>query len=253
MASLIPSMAGMLTVVCMKWKDPGYRWNNRYVLTAAHVNRLYRAVHDNLRLPHRFVCMTDDPYGIDPGVHVLPVPMKHAELGMCYRRLWLFSREAGLHLGERFVSLDLDCVVTGDLTPLLDRPEPFIAWQGIGNTTPYCGSMFMMDAGAHPEVWEGFDPQRSPPLAKHYIGSDQAWFSHVLGPDMPVWTRADGIYSYRSHFSHGGLPGRALRMGKLADPPDDCRIVFFHGPWSPCMPAIRDAHRWVNSYWSEAA
>ena len=44
--------------------------------------------------------------------------------------------------------LDLDCVVTGNLDPVLGRSEDFIAWKDIAPPQPYCGSMVMMDAGA---------------------------------------------------------------------------------------------------------
>lgn len=239
-----------LIVSTWLWQDPGYRWNNRYRVGPRHVNRLYRAVHDHLDMPHEFVCFADDPTGIDPGVRVLPVPMTHAELGMCWRRLWLFSRETLLHfgVGVRIVQMDLDCAVLGDLTPLFDRPEPFVAWRPYDH---YCGSMLMLEAGARVQVWDSFDPVTSPPAVKHLIGSDQAWMQHVLGPGEAVWTERDGIYSFRKSFGKSGLPGRDRRMGKHMAPPEGCRIVFFHGPWDISMPSLHAAYPWIGSYWAE--
>lgn len=245
----------MLRIVTWKWYDPKYRWNPYYLYTAHHVNRLYRAVRDNLSLPHEFICLTDDPEGIDSGVRVLPVPTRHAELGGCYRRLWLFSDEARQVIGERIVQIDLDSMVTGDLTPLFDRDDSFVCWcHGYAdrrNRSVYCASLLMMTAGVYEAVWETFDPHKSPEIVKDIVGTDQAWFTHVLGPDMPTWGRKDGVYSFRRHFNRGGLDGRNVRLGRMREPPPDCRAIFFHGQFDPSLPEIRSTFPWIDHYWSQ--
>ena len=118
------------------------------------------------------------------------------------------------------------------MTPLWLREEAFVIW---GETDPrsfYNGSMFLLTAGARPQVFETFDPWRSPRAAKRAgkFGSDQGHISHVLGAGEATWTRADGVYSFRVH----------LRDGAAALP-DTARIVMFHGrtdPWSPTAQAI---------------
>jgi hypothetical protein len=166
------------------------------------------------------------------------VPNPHgAHNPSCYRRLKLFAPEMGDVLGERFVCLDLDVVIVADLAPLWDRPEDFVIW---GETNPrsfYNGSMFMLRAGARPQVWEQFKPKTSPMLAKRAgrFGSDQGWISYVLGKGEAMWGRQDGVYSYRVHIAPAGdvLPSNA-------------RIVMFHGkvdPWcyrAQCVPWIRE-------------
>jgi hypothetical protein len=130
-------------------------------------------------------------------------------------------------LGARFVCVDLDTVITGDLAPLWDRPEDFVIW---GETNPksfYNGSMFLMTAGARRQVWETFDPKISPHRAKAAgkFGSDQGFISYCLGPGEATWGRKDGVYSYRVHLQPTG--------GKL---PTDARVVHWHGvidPWHP--------------------
>ncbi len=143
----------------------------------------------------------------------------------CYRRLRAFHPDIAATLGDRFVSLDLDTVITGDVRPLWDRPEDFIAW---GETNPksyYNGSMFELRAGARPQVWTLFDPKRSPAAAKAAgnFGSDQGWLSHCLGKGEPTWTTQDGVYSYNVHLRN-----------KTTTLPANARIVMFHGgtdPW----------------------
>ena len=223
----------MLTVVTFKWRPPaGYR--SRF--DARTVNALFRMVDRHYPAPHRNVCITDDPAGIDPAIDIVPLWPDHATIPSphgrqnpsCYRRLKLFDPAIEAVLGPRFVSLDLDTVIVGDLRPLWDRPDEFIIW---GETDPrsfYNGSMFLQTAGARAQVWRTFDPRRSPWEAKRAgkFGSDQGWISYCLGPGEATWGRADGVYSFRVHLEPHDT-GDTL--------PANARIVMFHGktdPWT---------------------
>lgn len=221
-----------LTVVCFKWRPP---WPGTYrsTFTAEHVRTLRAMVARHYATPHRFVCVTDDAADL-ADVDTIPLWPDHATVPSphgrgnpsCYRRLKLFDPTIGALLGPRFVAVDLDTVITGDLRPLWDRPDDFMIW---GETDPrsfYNGSMMMLSAGARPHVWTTFNPKTSPRAAHKAgrFGSDQGWISHVLGPGESMWGRKDGVYSYRVHICPAG--------GAL---PPNARIVFFHGrvdPWS---------------------
>lgn len=233
-----------MTVVCWKWRNPTYQTQ----FSAETVNVLRRMVARHYPRPHRFVCVTDDPDGIGPDVEVIPLWDDHRTLlnpsgankPSCYRRLRAFSREAAALFGPRFVSLDLDCVITGDLAPLWDRTEPFVIWGDTHPKTPYNGSMWLLTAGARAQVWEDFNPETSPKRGARlgYVGSDQAWIGACLGPGEPTWGVADGVYSWRVHLRRQG--------GKL---PADARIVFFHGCHNPWDHDIQAAHRWVREFY----
>jgi hypothetical protein len=147
--------------------------------------------------------------------------------------LWLFSREAEL-LGDWVVSMDLDVLIRHDITPLFAVTESMTFKALAGIASPYNGSLWMVRTGSHPEVWEDFDPQRSPALAfaqqwpngNHYHGSDQAWMSYKL-PGMPTWSEADGVYQFLTSL---WLKRGAARL----QIPDACRLMFFAGhdkPW----------------------
>lgn len=190
--------------------------------------------------PHRFLCVTNDPAGIDPDIEIIPDRADFADLKSphggnnpaCYRRLRLFHPDAAATFGERIVSLDLDTVIVGDLRPLWDRPEPFVGWTDPLYPQQLCGSMLLLTAGAKRMVWNLFDPATSPAQAAHagYRGSDQAWISYCLPRDAR-WTAADGVLSWRK--LNGWLP-------------EGARIVFFHGarkPWDAGMP------EWVRENW----
>jgi hypothetical protein len=115
--------------------------------------------------------------------------------------------------------------VTGDLTPIFERPEDIVLWGDQTNpTTHYNGSLLLMTAGCRPQVWERFDPIYSPRESRSagQFGSDQGHVSHVLGGGEAKFDKRDGVYSFRCHLLEGRLPL-----------PADARIVFFHGRFDP--------------------
>lgn len=239
-------MTAPLTVVCWRWQpSPGYR----STFGPDTVNVLRRMVARHYPDPHEFVCVTDDPAGIDPEVRIVPawndfasVPSPHhgANKPSCYRRLRAFAPDIAEVLGPRIVSLDLDCVILGDLRPVWNRPEPFVIWGNTHKRTVFNGSMFLLTAGARPQVWEQFDPRRSPAIAHAAgnFGSDQAWISYCLGRGREaMWSRADGVFSYRLDIQRHG--------GRL---PRTARIVFWHGPIDPWSEEGQ-RHAWVREYY----
>lgn len=239
----------MIRVVTWLWRDEGYRFNKLFRYGAGHVDRWARAVRRNLTLPHEIVVITDDPEGITEDVRVVPLWGDFRHLGGCYVRLRAFAPEMRDIIGPRFVSMDLDCVITGSLDPLFSRPEPFVIWSNGISNNPYCGSMFMMDAGARKEVWEDFDPDTSREAAKRYIGTDQAWIAHRLGPNEATWTKADGVLSrYDTGIGGSKLMGRAIRNARPTLP-DGARVVFFHGPVDPSQPHVQAACPWILEHW----
>jgi hypothetical protein len=230
-----------LAVVCFKWKQRGYHTT----FHAAHVNVLRRMVARHYSKPHRFVCITDDPAGVE--CETAPLWPDHGALQnvcgsylpSCYRRLRLFARDM-TWLGARIVSIDLDCVVVGGLAPLWDRDESFVAWSARGTHHPVVvnGSMFMLRAGAHPDVWEEFDPAKSPAEARGagYLGSDQAWLGYRFR-GCPSWSAADGVLSFQRDLKHR----RRL--------PSGARVVFFHGRENPWDAEVQTAHPWISEHW----
>lgn len=225
-------MTAPLTFVSWRWKSPvGYR----SVFTPDTVYALREMVRRHYPHPHRFVCVTDEPKEI-PGIDAIPMWEFGAAIPSpfgrhnpsCYRRLRVFAPEAGQLFGERLVSIDLDTVIVGDLTPLFDRPDDFVIWgeSDFPRTTWYNGSLWMLRTGTRTRVWTEFDEETSPAKAARAgaRGSDQGWISYILGSHEATWGRKDGVYSFRKHiFPVGG----AL--------PADARVVCFHGnvdPWS---------------------
>jgi hypothetical protein len=238
----------MLSIVTWKWAKPGYRsW-----FRSEHVNIMRAMVERHYPEPHRVVCITDDPEGIDERVMTVPLWALHGDLlnptwpgpgPSCYRRLRAFSPEFAEIAGERFVSIDLDVVITGDMRPLWNRDEDFIMYASKHAHGALNGSMFMMRTGARAHVWEDFDPIDSPKLthAAGLTGSDQAWIEYCLGRRKEAtWTEADGIYAWRQDC-------KQRRAGAL---PEGARLVVFHGKPDPWDPVARAASPWIAEHFS---
>ena len=225
----------MLHITCWLWSQNGYR--KRF--TAQHVNTLRNMVRRHLSLPHEFVCITDTPKGIDPAIRILRLPEVPAvtwpaSRPNCFRRLWAFSDAARHLIGERIVCMDLDCVVTGSLDPLFDRPDPFVIWKDAMHRNQYNGGFWLLTTGARRQVWDRFRGQASLRELRAKQGSDQAWISAVLGDREPTWTAKDGVYSFRKEVR----PAAGL--------PEGARVVFFHGkpdPWETSLDWVREHYR----------
>lgn len=220
----------MLTVVCWKWK--GWREDT---YSARNVNALQRMVREHLHMPHRFVCVTGDPKFLDCEVvtpQELGIKFWHKDT-VCYRKLAIFSERAKKLFGEKVLSIDLDCVILDDITPLVTDHELRVVR---GYVCPFNTSMVLHKTGTLTNVWENFDIERSPKLLdKHreridhkFVGSDQAWLAYMV-PKAAFWEARHGVYQY------AWVQGR--------DVPDNARIVFFAGKVKPWMDDVR-ASNW---------
>lgn len=231
----------MLTFVCFKWR----RNKKGFMLPAAvleytseHVNTLFRMLQRHYHKPFRLICVTDDPAHID--CETLPLWDKYLYLGGCFNRLYTFSPDMQELFGERFVCIDLDCVIVNDITDLFSSSTDFMinSYKPLPHTASpdqrYNGGLYMMNAGARKEVWESFDPvesvrriQNSPQVC---IGSDQAWIRLCLGREEARWTCGHGVYESRQF------------NDKL---PEDARIVFFAGARDPSQ----RKYKWIQENW----
>jgi len=231
----------MITVVCWKWTQPGYR----SIFQPYHVHTLRNMIRRNLQLPHRFVCITDDATGINPQLVETMELWREPNIVLpqgkpnCYRRLRVFAEDARDWLGERILSIDLDAVITGDITPLVDVNDDFKIWGDTARNTAYNGGFWLLRAGTRTSVWDKFT-NRAPRLTRSrgMVGSDQAWLSYCLGPRESRWTTDDGVYSFRNHMGSGTEPL-----------PKDARVVFFHGKHDPWDPKIQEKSPWIKKYY----
>jgi hypothetical protein len=198
----------------------------------------------NIKIPFKFTCVTDDPAGLDPHINVVPLWDKCRALGGCYNRLYTFSKDMKDILGERFVCIDVDTVIVGDLTPMFSRSEPFIGYLGKdsrGNPRLQ-GNFYMMDAGALDHVWETFiaDPEEAIRLtsSKKYTGTDQAWMTHTIDRTKiaTVGVR-EGMIAMRQD----------ILKKRRTDLPEGAVMVHFSGPRDPTDSGF--THPWLIQHY----
>ncbi len=256
----------MLNIVTWKWKQPPNPPRNKRKpceFSAKHVNTLYNMVSRHLHIPFNFICITDDPEGINPDIKIIPIWKDYLDVHGCYVRLKAFSDEAKHFLGSKFVSFDLDCVITNNITPLLDRDEDFMIWEDREKRrTPYCGSLWMHKPGTHTHIWNNFDINQSMKKTREagfVTGTDQAYLSYKFYSNVATWTKEDGIYNFKIHIMKKQVYRRTrrdvrykkefveLHDGQL---PEDARIVFFNGTnVDPSLPSLQEKYPWIKEHW----
>lgn len=219
----------MLTVLAWYWKQP----EGRTQYTPLHVEIWSHMVRRHLSMPHRIAVVTDEPISIE-GVEVIRPPSDFVDIRIpswpehrpqCLRRLSMFRPDAADWFGERFVCMDLDCVVGAPLGPLFRTDADFKMAVGTERSRPYNGSMMLMTAGARPQVYEQFTREGAIAAGSKFIGSDQAWLAYCLGPNEAKWTERDGL-------CYHGLPRPADVQRRISffpgsKKPWDCS----HDPW----------------------
>ena len=240
----------MINITCFLWRRI---YQGMQLPTAIdnykvdHVINLHNMVKRNVTIPYTFTCITDVPESIPDYINTVKLWDKCKFLGGCYNRLFIFDSIMKQVLGKRFICIDLDCVILGNIDHILTRPEPFVINKYHADLaySPthqfYNGGLILQTAGIHKELWEDFDYENSPKelevrrANKELCGSDQAWISHKLGEGQPVFDEDDGVYDFRR------LPDK--------DNPntDSVRIVFFPGKRDPSV--LVNRYEWIKDNW----
>lgn len=188
----------MIAILLWKWQAP-----NGPNFSAMYVNKMHSMLARNLRLPHRTYCITDNEQGIHRDVITIPLPSEFNNTPRCRRRMKQYDASFAGILGRRILSLDLDMVITGDITPLVDRAEPVVLWK-VGYAGVYSGSFVLYDAGALDGLYRAYkaDPDGYPKRAQPKgCGSDQSMMNlYLAGRKVPHWTERDG---FRTWFGDG--------------------------------------------------
>ncbi len=269
----IMSRTGRVNVLCMKWGD---------YYTADYVNRLYAGVKRNLRLPFRFVCVTDDATGFNPGIEAVPFPPDPKVPGTYAPRPWpnIFAKLALFQDGFAGLSgptlfLDIDLLITGPLERFfLYRPGEFciihnwVEWRkhlfrkvpDIGNS-----SCFRFEAGKSNGVWETFLREKEEPAKKYSfrLGSQKFQTHAMMQTGKVNWWPSGWVCSFKRQL----VP--IFPLNKLFPPwrpPKGVSIVAFHG--QPDLPQALEGYylkygkpvkphltckptKWILDYWHE--
>ena len=221
------NMGVMVTVACVYWKG---KFRGREVYDSSWVAKLRNMVARNLPMEHRFVCLSN------ADVPCVKIDLIHDWPGF-WSKIELFR--PGLFEG-RVLYLDLDIVITGDLTPFVEFPSKFaiiktwappklMVYEGKKIAGEYNSSVMVWDAGAGDSVYTQFDPD-----IMEEIYSDQDHIGY-LRPDLDVfpypWVKK------LKHLSNGGPPGENTKVV----------LCMFHHPLKNIAAAKK--YKWIEELW----
>lgn len=228
----------MITVVCWLFQGHGVTVGGKPTergYEARHVTRLQRRFSRWYSQPHRYVCITDMPDGLE-GCEIIPMPSECVPLSKAYRKLWLFSQDAADLIAGRVFFSDLDSDFFGDLGSLLDRSESLVLWHDkMYPRQRWATSHYLLDMGSHTDVWDEFlKPGAVDQMLEWYAsrgeratGSDQAWMSYYI---EDAATFGPGLY-------------RARLIKHL---PEDAKIVTYPGAVKPWHRSAKRKHAWLR-------
>jgi len=197
---------GEVIVVCVYW-------GNKY--PEGYVRHLMNMVERNLSVPHRFICLSDRPIS---GVDCIPVFAQKWQ--GWWQKVSLFM--PGLFpSAARILYLDLDVVITGDMTTLVQQwtPLPLTMIYNFGPNRHHAAhnSSVMMWTSGDPRLNSIHDLFTEDVMLK--LHGDQCWIWRVLRENIADWPM-EFVKSYKYDCRTGPLDPRT-------------RIVVFHGDPKP--------------------
>lgn len=230
-----------VNVLCIKW---GTKYGADYV------NRLHSMVSRHLHRPFRFICLCDEPEGINPAIEVKPIPMvgfnefdqrKPWTFGHGWLKLTSFA-DPLYDLSGKTLFLDLDIVILGSLDEFFDAPGEFTVikeWDktdGTGNTSAY-----LFTIGAHRDALEHL--KNNYPAAIANVRNEQEYITEFLARQGKVhyWPEA-WCRSFKRHCMRRGI------MGWFSVPaiPEGAKIIVFHGKPDPPDAIAGKSGRWYR-------
>jgi hypothetical protein len=224
------------------------KWGSKY--PATEVNRLYRALQRVSAGPFSLHCVTDNPAGILPGIHVMPIPdlpvIGNEVMNRGWRKLTLFAPELRGRISGPVLYLDLDVILLDSLDGFFLPDTPFavikdykrIRWRNLrtGNT-----SVFLYDAdrdyGVYDRLIEMGESVRQRFRNEQEFLTDVMWKQGLLR----YWPR-NWCPSYKYHC----VPAFPLSLWMTPSPPAGARVLVFHGRPKPEEAVLGKGARWYR-------
>ena len=227
----------MVNVVCVKWGD---KYSSEYV------NNLYSMVSRNLSREFRFVCFTENPEGIKPGVEVFPFEDDY--LPGWWNKVSLFKPRL-FDLEGTTLYLDLDVVIVDSIDCFFDQPGQFciirdwICEMATRRDDMWNSSVFRYEIGDMSHVWNDFKPKWKRVLKKYRWG-DQKWITEKI-PNATVWDK-EWCRSFKWCCSSGDNVSHPII-------PSNSKIIVFNGHPKPheAISGFKKygPSRWIGEYW----
>lgn len=211
------------------------RTGTRYPV--GYVYKLQAMVKRHMPMKHEFICLTDRAYQLDNHYGVKAIPINRFELGGWWGKMVLFME--GWRYPDRVLYFDLDTVICGDLSPLMDLPidfgicANFTRAAGIKNWPCRYGSCVMTFGPEFDgKIWSEFWKDRRAIMARAGHYGDQKAIEELI----PNATLLQDV------LPHGYFLGyRDLK----AEKPPGCSVVVFAGNSKP----HNCTEKWIKDEW----
>jgi len=236
----------MATVVCCRWLD---------AFPASYVTLLRNAVRANLSRPHRFVCVTDNPGGLDAGIEAVPMPdmglpLEHRRHG-CWPKLAIFAPDL-LPPDEPTLYLDLNMMIRGPIDCFLDRIEQGRGFHALREWNPTIWTLLPLalrpDRGVQGSII-GFIPREQRHIYDRFMADPQAVYTNY-DLDQDFLTDVAAPRTYWPHEWTASFKWHCARYWPLSvvfpgvREPDWAKIVVFHGKPRPIDLVPLGDYRW---------
>lgn len=177
-----------LNVICLKH---GVKYGPEYV------NNLYNMIQRHLTVPHRFICFTDDPTGLNHSITVCKLPTDSKLAGWWWKP-YIFKSS---HYEDDDINLffDLDMVIIKNINEFLNyMPGEFIGLRDVGRVfgrgVDKLGSAVLRwPANKYSKIWTTLENDQS--LINRFNG-DQDYIWHLCQREIKFFPD-DWIRSYK--------------------------------------------------------
>lgn len=188
-----------------------------------YVNRLAAMVRRHATRPHRFLCLTDNPTGVD-----VPYTDVGTDAPGWWAKLVLFRPHPAL-VGYRVLYLDLDTVIVGNMDFLFEYNGNLAILQSFWPPSRYGSALMSIAPGYGGAIWSDFQRHRTAIMARLY--GDQDWIGEqVAAADLWQDLAPGKIGSYKAD--------------DLRESPKGFAICCFHGEPKP-----HEVDGWVGKHW----
>ena len=152
-------------------------------------------VSQNLNIPHRFICVTEDNEGIESGIDIIDLP-KEPELKYWWNKLFLFKK--GFLPEGRYLFFDLDVIIQDNIEEIANYKNEkvcFVEKVWVPNQIKECrnnSSLMLWETGMVEHIWDYFEMDINK-FVKVHEGID----TYIYFQGIPYETfDGDWFYSY---------------------------------------------------------
>ncbi len=188
-----------------------------------YVNRLAAMVHRHATRPYRFLCLTDNPTGVNA-----PYTDVGTDAPGWWAKLVLFRPHPAL-AGRRVLYLDLDTLIMDDMDFLFDYEGTLAILRSFWPPSRYGSALMSIAPGFGRALWSDFERRRGAIMARLY--GDQDWIGEQVGT-ADLWQDL--------------APGKigSYKADRLEQGPGAFSICCFHGEPKP-----HQLTGWVRERW----